>query len=135
MNILVYNYLRAFMLRLGFPDGSMGKEWTCNAGETGNMGFDPWIRKIPWKRKWQLISVFLPEKPHGQRRLAGYSSLGSKESTKWLSTEAWSLFEELFFKILVFISEEPFIFYCFFSQRWYIYNILGRLMSFSYNLL
>ena len=24
--------------------------------------FDPWIRKIPWRRKWQASPVFLYEK-------------------------------------------------------------------------
>ena len=35
--------------------------------------FKPWVKKIPWRRKWQRIPVFLPGKFHGQRRLAGYS--------------------------------------------------------------
>jgi len=34
---------------------------------------DPWARKNPWKRRWQLTPVFLPGKSHGQRSLAGYS--------------------------------------------------------------
>ena len=36
-------------------------------------GFDSWIRKIPWRKKWQHTPVFLPGKSHGQRSLAGYS--------------------------------------------------------------
>ena len=28
--------------------------------------FDPWVRKIPWRRKWQPTLVFLPGKSHGQ---------------------------------------------------------------------
>ena len=32
-------------------------------------GFDLWVRKIPWRGKWQLIPVFLPGKSHGQRSL------------------------------------------------------------------
>ena len=49
-------------------------------------GFDPWVRKIPWRRKWQPIPVFLPGKSHGWRRLAGYSPWGCKEShtIEWL---------------------------------------------------
>ena len=43
-------------------------------------GFDSWVRKIPWRRKWQIISVFLPQKSHGQRSLADYSRWGHKES-------------------------------------------------------
>ena len=36
--------------------------------------FNPWVGKIPWRRKWQPAPVFLPGKFHGQRGLAGYSS-------------------------------------------------------------
>ena len=36
-------------------------------------------RKIPWRRKWQLTSVFLPGESLGQRDLAGYSPGGCKE--------------------------------------------------------
>ena len=42
--------------------------------------FDPWARKIPWRRKWQPTPVFLAGEFHGQRSLAGYSSWGHKES-------------------------------------------------------
>ena len=42
-------------------------------------GFNPWVRKILWRRKWQPIPIFLPGKSHGQRILAGYSSWGHKE--------------------------------------------------------
>ena len=41
---------------------------------------DPWVRKIPWRRKWQPTPVFLPRKSHGQRSLVGYSPWGHKES-------------------------------------------------------
>ena len=33
--------------------------------------FDPWVRKIPWRREWQLTPVFLPGEFHGQRSLTG----------------------------------------------------------------
>ena len=42
--------------------------------------FDSWVRKIPWRKKWQPTPVFLPGESHGQRSLAGYSLLGYKES-------------------------------------------------------
>ena len=41
---------------------------------------DPWVGKIPWRRKWQTTPVFLPGEFHGQRNLAGYSPWGCKES-------------------------------------------------------
>ena len=53
-----------------FPGGSVVKEYAC---QCKSLGFDPWVRKIPWRRKWQPTPVFLPGKSHGQRSLAGYS--------------------------------------------------------------
>ena len=48
--------------------------------------FDPWVGKIPWRRKWQSTPVLLPGKAHGQRSLVGYSPWGHKEldTTEWL---------------------------------------------------
>ena len=43
-------------------------------------GFDPWVGKIPWRRKWQPTPVFLPGESHGERSLVGYSPRGRKES-------------------------------------------------------
>ena len=42
-------------------------------------GFHPWVRKIPWRRVWQLTPVVLPGEPHGQRSLEGYSPWGHIE--------------------------------------------------------
>ena len=42
--------------------------------------FDPWLRKIPWRRQWQSTPVFLPQKAHGRRTLAGCSPWGHTES-------------------------------------------------------
>ena len=42
--------------------------------------FDPWVEKIPWRKKWQPTPVFLPGQFHGQRNLADYSRWGCKES-------------------------------------------------------
>ena len=41
-------------------------------------GFDFWVGKIPWRRKWQSTPVFLPGKSHGQRSLAGFNPRGFK---------------------------------------------------------
>ena len=54
-----------------------GKKSSCHCRR---FKFDPWIRKIPWKRKCPPIPVFLSGKFHGQRNLAGYSSWDYKES-------------------------------------------------------
>ena len=52
-----------------------GKESACQGRRCG---FDPWVGKIPWGRKWQPTPVFLPEKSHGQKSLEGYSLRGRK---------------------------------------------------------
>ena len=39
---------------------------------------DPWVRMIPWRRKWQPIPLFLPGEFHRQRSLEGYSPWGHK---------------------------------------------------------
>ena len=46
------------------------------------LGFDPWVRKILWRRKQQPTPVFSPGKSHGERSLVGYSPWGYKESGK-----------------------------------------------------
>ena len=35
-------------------------------------GFNPWVRKIPWRREWLPTPIFLPGESHGQRSLVGY---------------------------------------------------------------
>ena len=71
---------RANFLDKDFPGGSDGKEFTCQCRRYWRLRFDPWVRKISWRRKWQPPPVFLPGKSHGQRSLAGYSPWGSKDS-------------------------------------------------------
>ena len=65
--------------------GSNGKENSCNAGDLP--GFNPSVRKIPWRREWLPTSAFSPGEFHGQRSLADYSPWGHKEldTTEWLS--------------------------------------------------
>ena len=67
-----------------FPDGSDSKASVCNVRQSG---FNPWVGKIPWRRKWQPPPVFLSEEFHGQRGLVSYSPWGHKESdtTEWLT--------------------------------------------------
>ena len=36
-------------------------------------GFNPWLRKIPWRREWLPTTGFLPGESHGQRSLASYN--------------------------------------------------------------
>ena len=51
-------------------------------------GFDPWVRKIPWRRKWQPTPIFLPEQSHGLSTLASYSpwDLSRTQLSDWACT-------------------------------------------------
>ena len=55
--------------------------------QCGTPGFDLWVGKIPWRRKWQPTPVLLLGKSHGQRSLLGYSPWDHKEldMTEWLT--------------------------------------------------
>ena len=57
------------------------KKPPVNVGNT-SCGFSPCVGKIPWRKAWQPSPVFLPGESQGQRRLAGYSPWGHKESDK-----------------------------------------------------
>ena len=67
------------------PRWISGKDSAC---QHRRHGFDPYVGKIPWSRKWQPTPVFLPGEFHGQSILVGYCPWGLKESdlTKQLST-------------------------------------------------
>ena len=48
--------------------------------QCGTPRFDPWVGKVPWRKKWPPTPVFLPGKTHGRKNLVGYSPWGRKES-------------------------------------------------------
>ena len=67
---------------MGFPGGIVVNNLLANAGEAKDAGSIPWVRKIPWRRKWQPTALYLPGKFHGQRSLAGYSPSGCTHACK-----------------------------------------------------
>ena len=76
VNVIFLGILILTVPILGFPGGSDGKESSCNEGDqVRSLG-----RKIPWRRAWQPMPVFLPGESHGQRSLVSYSPWGRKES-------------------------------------------------------
>ena len=59
-----------------------GKESAYQCRRCGRWGFNSWVGKISWRRKWEPAPVFLPEKSHGPRSLVGYSPWDRKESDR-----------------------------------------------------
>ena len=66
----------AASFRVGLPRCLNAKESTYQGRR---LGFDPWVRKIPWSWKWQPTPIILAGKFHRQRVLVGCSPGGHKE--------------------------------------------------------
>ena len=80
-----------------FSDGAAGQESACIAEDTGEVGdrLNSWVRKMPWRRRWQPAPVFLPGSFHGQRSMAGYSPNyhNKSDTTEWLNTQYWIIIQ------------------------------------------
>ena len=64
-----------FIVQHSFPGSSAVKNLPASARDEGLI---PWIRKIPWRRKWQPTPVFMPGKSHGQKEHGGLQSMGTQ---------------------------------------------------------
>ena len=93
-----------------FTSGASGKESACQCRMCGEVGFDLWVWKIPWRRKWQPTPVFLPGKSQGQRSLEGYSPWGHKGS----DTSAHTQHNILHMRCLFIFGNKEFNFFFFF---------------------
>ena len=86
-----FSIIIAFLPQVGLVEylfsnlkvGVITLTWASQGSEVKNLlqcrcWLDPWFGKTPWRRKWQLISVFLPGKSHGYGILVGYSPWSCK---------------------------------------------------------
>ena len=63
-------------------------QWETICLQCRRVGFDPLVRKIPWRRKWQPTPVFLLRQSHGQRSLVGcIQSMGQQRVGYDLATQ------------------------------------------------
>ena len=75
-NLNTHTHIYTYM---DFPGGTSGKEPTFQCRRRKRREFNPWVRKISWRRAWQLTLVFLSGESHGQWSLEGYNPWGHKE--------------------------------------------------------
>ena len=61
------------------PRWHRGKESACQSRRWKRQEFDPWVAKIPWRRKWEPTPVSLLGRFHGPRNLVVCSPWGCKE--------------------------------------------------------
>ena len=83
INCTIRKVWRSF-LKDDMVGDSVVKNLSANVGDSW---FDPWVRKIPWRRKWQLISLFLPGESCEQRSLGGCSPQGCTRVRHNLATK------------------------------------------------
>ena len=62
-------------------------------------GFDPWVGKISWRRKWQPTPVLLPGESHGRRSLVDYSPRGCKESDTTERLHLSSILQTVYYRV------------------------------------
>ena len=117
--------LTSFSWSHWLPRWCGGKESACHCRRHKRCGFDPWVRKIPWSRKWQLTSVFLPGKFRGQRSLAGYSPWGCTELDRTEHTRLCILSPPFSFFWLLFLLK--FYLFIYFWLCWVFTAACGRL--------
>ena len=67
---------------MGLPSWLSSKDSACQGRICRRHGFDPWVGKIPWRRKWQPTPVFLPGESHRRKSLVGYSPWVAKSWTR-----------------------------------------------------
>ena len=63
----------------GFPCGSVVKNPPANAGDAGDMVFNPWVEKIPRRREQLPTAIFWPGELHGLCNPWGHKELGTTE--------------------------------------------------------
>ena len=68
----------------GFPWWYSGKESACQCRRHKRSRSDTWVRKIPWRRKWQPTPVLLPGESYGQRNLEGCSPWTRRVGHDWV---------------------------------------------------
>ena len=98
---------------LGFPGGTSSKESAYRCSRHERCGFDPWVRKIPWRRKWQPTPVSLPGKCYGQRSLVGCSPRGCKELDRTDDSHFHFITKLFFLWHSSFIQNKIIFVYCF----------------------
>ena len=93
IDTFVYTYIHTYTYICGFPDGSVGKESACKCRRHRRCGFDPWVGKVSWSRKWQPIAIMathsniLAWKSLWTAEPGGLQSMDCKglDTTEWLT--------------------------------------------------
>ena len=78
----IFFYKLSFWPQQGLPRSPGSKESICQCRRHRRLGFDPWVGRTPWHRKWQPSPTFLPGNPYGRRSLVSHSpGRGQKSDT------------------------------------------------------
>ena len=83
INIFLWSFFYSRYARgSGFSGSSSGKEPDSQCRRHERLRFDPWVRKIPWRRAWQPTPVFLPGEFPWTEEPGGLQSIGWQNPTR-----------------------------------------------------
>ena len=77
-----YGYLRLIYVDVWHKWASHVAQLVKHLPAMQETWFNSWVRKLPWRRKWQPTPVFLPGESHGRRGLVGYGSWNRSSWTR-----------------------------------------------------
>ena len=80
--MFVYVYILSLFTHIFFFAFPWWLSWWNTCLQYRRPWFNPWVRKISWRREWQPTPAFLPGEFHRQRSLAGYCPWNPKESDR-----------------------------------------------------
>ena len=80
----VYGVTQSQILLKRLSSSSSGKEPACQCRRPKRLGFNPWVRKIPWRRAWQFTPIFMPGESH---RCRGALWTVDGVTERWTKTE------------------------------------------------
>ena len=99
------NVVCLWFISLVSPGSSVVKNMLANERRCRRQGFDPWVRKILWRRKWRPVSVFLSGKPHGRTtKQATIHRVAESDTTEHANTYLTPRVKESMWKFCKYIS-------------------------------
>ena len=76
---------------VNYIGGASGKKPACQCRRLKSLRFNPWVRKIPWRRAWQPTLVFLPRESKWTEEPSVLQSIGLHTVEHDQSVLAWQI--------------------------------------------
>ena len=97
LQMLMYKQVfRVQLMKITHPGNPWWLRWKRICLQCRRLGFNPWVGKIPWRKEWQPVWVFLPWRIPWTEEPDGLQSRRSRESdtTEWLTLSLFTLLQK-----------------------------------------